>query len=84
MEGLAAIAAAEGALEYASRMWGASERQREERRAPIEPGHQSRYARQVAAARIALGDDRVFDCAWQEGRALNRGQAISLAFEFIT
>jgi predicted ATPase/class 3 adenylate cyclase len=79
LEGLADVAAALGVLDRAARIWGAAERIREEIGSPLRPGERPRYDRQVAAARVALGNDGAFDRAWQAGRALTREEAIELA-----
>jgi predicted ATPase len=65
----------------AARIWGGAERLREEINAPLAPRDRSGYERQVAAARIALGDDAGFDRAWQEGRAMTTDEVIMCALE---
>jgi non-specific serine/threonine protein kinase len=81
LEGLAAAAATLECSLRAARIWGAAARLREEFGSPLSPKDRPLYAERVAAARTALGDDRVFDNAWQEGRALSVEQAIELALE---
>jgi non-specific serine/threonine protein kinase len=65
----------------AALLWGAAERLREAIGAPLKPNDRLRAEHQVAAARSALGDDVVFDLAWQEGRAMNLEQAVQYALD---
>jgi predicted ATPase/class 3 adenylate cyclase/Tfp pilus assembly protein PilF len=81
LEGLAAAVAALGNAPRAARIWGAAERLRSEAGSPLPPKDQPYYDRRVAAARAALGDNAVFDRAWQEGRALPLEQAMELALK---
>jgi len=79
--GLAGVAAALGSSLRAARIWGAEARLRAEIGSPLPPNDRADYEQSVAAARAALGDDAVFDHAWQEGRALTLERAIELALE---
>jgi len=81
LEGLADVVAALGNSLRAARIWGATERLREEIRSPLPPKARPEYHQRVALARAVLGDDAAFDCAWKEGRALTLEQAIDLALE---
>ncbi len=83
LEELAAVAAALGGSLRAARIWGAAERLREEIGSPMAPPERSRYAKPVATARAAVGDDTVFDRAWQEGRAMSLKEAIEIASDDI-
>ena len=78
---LEALASVDGSLaipDRAVRLLGAAERHREEIGAPLPPNERVQYEEQVAAARVALGDDAAFDAAWQEGRAMT----VELAIEY--
>ncbi|MBK9605214.1 MAG: tetratricopeptide repeat protein [Betaproteobacteria bacterium] len=79
LAGLAASVPSIGGSLDAARIFGATEQLRSELGSPLAPKDQPRHDRRVAAARSALGDDAVFDRAWQEGRALTTEEAISLA-----
>ena len=79
--GLAGVVAALGNSLRAARIWGGTERLREEIGLPRPPNERPLYDRRVAAARAAAADDTAFDRAWQEGRALTLEQAIELAME---
>lgn len=79
--GLAAVVAALGNHLRGARIWGGTERLREEIELPMPPNERPLYDRRVAAARAALGDDAAFDRAWREGRAFTLTQAIELTLE---
>ena len=79
IEGLAAIASASGEHREAARLWGASERLREEIGAPIAPSERAGHDRAVAGARAASADATAFDAAWHEGRALTLDRLIERA-----
>jgi predicted ATPase/class 3 adenylate cyclase len=79
LERLAAVAALLGSPVRAARIWGLAQRLRAEIGAALEPKDRSQYDQRVAAARTAIGDDALFDRAWQEGCALTLEQAIELA-----
>jgi len=79
LEGLAHVAFPLAGPSKAARIWGGAERLREQIGAPMPPGNRPSYARQIAAARTALGDDAAFEQAWQEGRAMTLEQAIDYA-----
>jgi non-specific serine/threonine protein kinase len=81
MEGLAYVRFSLAGPGRAAHLWGAVERLREEIGAPLPPRSRPRHDRQVAAARLALGDDAAFGLAWQEGRAMTLEQAIEYALE---
>ena len=76
IEGLAAIASASGAHGEAARMWGASERLRQEIQAPMAPSERAGYERAVASARAACAAGAAFDAAWREGRAMTLDRLI--------
>ena len=79
LEGLAYVASALNAPGRAARLWGAAERLREKIGTPLQPTERRRYERHVVAARAVIGDDRAFDSAWQEGRAVALEQSIAYA-----
>ena len=62
----------------AARLFGAAEAMRESVRSFSEPHDSTNYDRGVAAARKELGE-AVFDAAWDEGRGMSYGEAISFA-----
>ena len=78
LEGLAALATAEGEAARAARLWGASEVIREEIQAPIFPTNRPLYDDYVAAARATLGNV-AFDRAWQAGRMMDQQSAVAYA-----
>ena len=65
----------------AATLWSAGERLREEQGVQPPAIFRSREARQVAAARVALGDDPAFDTAWREGRAMSLEEAARYALD---
>ena len=76
LEGLAGVVAAQGELDWAARLWGAAEAQREARRTPLPPVYLADYRRSVAAARTQLGE-RAFATAWSEGRMMSLEQVLA-------
>lgn len=71
-------------LEFASatsaaRLWGCTQRLREEIGSPMSMPERARRERLLAAARGALQDDASFDRAWIEGRSLSLDQAVKYA-----
>ena len=81
IEGLAALAFAVGEPERSARLWGATERLREEIGAPRVPSERLNQDIEVAAARAAVRDDAAFDLAWRNGRAMTPEQAIAFALK---
>lgn len=81
LEGLACISLNLSKADRAARLWGRAERLREEVKRPLHPSERLRYDQQVAATRMALGDEAAFDQAWQEGRAMTLEHAIEYALE---
>jgi predicted ATPase/class 3 adenylate cyclase len=79
LEGLAAVMAGLGQACQAVRIWGASERLREEIGAPLPPKERADHDLQVSAARIAVADPAGFELAWQAGRGMTLDQAIEYA-----
>jgi hypothetical protein len=80
LEGLAAIAAAQGAGERAARLWGAAEALREQTSLPKDALVNQDYERWMAAARTRF-DAATFAAAWAAGRALTLEQAIAAALD---
>ncbi len=66
LEGLAAVAAEDGALDQAARLWGGAAALREAVGLPLTPTDRPLYEREVEAARTRLGDG-AWHRAWQEG-----------------
>jgi non-specific serine/threonine protein kinase len=81
LEALAALAFATGRPEAGARLGGQAARLREEIGAPFPPWERLRYDRQVASGRALLGNDVVFDRAWEEGRSMTLEQAIEGALQ---
>jgi len=65
----------------AARVWGGTERLREEIGMKLNPNERRHYDRPVAAARTTCGNDAAFDLAWQEGRAMALEQLVQYALE---
>jgi predicted ATPase/DNA-binding CsgD family transcriptional regulator len=76
LEGLAGVAASEGALRWAAQLWGAAEALREAIAVLLPPIDRASYEQAVQAARAQLGAP-AFAAAWQEGRTMTPGQALS-------
>jgi DNA-binding CsgD family transcriptional regulator len=76
LEGLAGVVAAQGALTWGARLWGAAEALRDAMGTPIPPVYRVEYERSVSAASTQLGE-KVFAEAWAEGRTLTPEQALS-------
>ena len=76
-------------LEFASatcaaRLWGCTQRLREEIGSPMSTPERARHERLVAAARSALHDDAAFDRAWNEGRSWTLDQAVRVCARPLT
>jgi DNA-binding CsgD family transcriptional regulator/tetratricopeptide (TPR) repeat protein len=78
LEGLACISAAEGTSERAARLFGATETLREAVGYQYIPEEDAWREPYLAAARSRL-DERAWDKAWAEGRAMSMEQAIEYA-----
>lgn len=76
LEGLAAVAAAQGEAAWAARLWGTAEAQREAHGTPLAPIFLADYEQAVTAARTHLGE-RSFATAWAEGRSTTFEQALA-------
>src|SRR5262249_4764293 len=63
LEGLAALAARTGDIERAARLWGASQRQREEISAPLPPAELAEKEQRVIEACAAMNNDDAFHAA---------------------
>jgi predicted ATPase/DNA-binding CsgD family transcriptional regulator len=75
LEGMAALRAACGQPEPATRLWAAADALRDEIGAPLENLERAKYETFVAAAREALGEAALAN-AWTEGRKLTPEQAL--------
>ena len=75
LEGMAALRAACGQPEPATRLWAAAEALREEISAPLEHVERAKHETLIATARRALGE-AAFANAWSEGRKLTPEQAL--------
>ncbi len=81
LEALAGLAFTAGRPVSGARLCGQAARLRKEIGSPLPPWERSRYDRQIASGRAALGNDVAFDLAWQEGHAMTLEQMIELALE---
>jgi len=63
----------------AARLWGCTQRLREEIGAAMSTPERTRQERLVAAARSALHDDAAFDLAWKQGRSWTLDEAVRYA-----
>jgi predicted ATPase/DNA-binding CsgD family transcriptional regulator len=75
LEGMAALRAACGQPEPATRLWAAAEALREEISAPLENVERAKHEALIAAARETLGE-AAFANAWSEGQKLTPEQAL--------
>ena len=75
LEGMAALRAARGRSESATRLWAAAEVLREEISAPLENVERAKHEALTSAARQTLGE-AAFANAWAEGRKLSPEQAL--------
>ncbi len=75
---IAAVLGAQGHLQDAARLFGASESIREETGRALPPLYRADYERAVNAVRAQLGES-AFKAAWTEGRAMTLEQVIELA-----
>ncbi|MDQ5854093.1 MAG: hypothetical protein M3380_18890, partial [Chloroflexota bacterium] len=80
MEGLAAVAGAQGNAARAVRLWSAAGAIREAIGAPLPPVDRPHQETALARLRTALGAT-TFAARWAEGRALTLEQAIAYALE---
>ena len=76
LEGLAAVAAAQGNATWAVRLWGTAEALREEHADFLAPVYRPDYEQAVAAARLRLGEQR-FMASWAEGRTMTPDQVLT-------
>ncbi len=70
------VVAAQGRMAEAAWLWGAAEGLCAQLLAPLPPTERAPMARQMAAARAALGEE-AFTLAWEEGRAMTPEQAVA-------
>jgi tetratricopeptide (TPR) repeat protein len=78
LEHLAAIAGATGRFERAARLYGAAEALRESIGLPRDPPSVPEYECSLTAAREQV-DERTWELAWAEGRAMSSDQVLSYA-----
>jgi len=76
LEGLAGVVAAQGERLWAVQLWGVSESLREAMSVPLAPFFRADYEREVAAARLQLGE-RAFVVAWALGHTMTPEQALA-------
>ena len=80
IEGLAAVATAEGEAQRAARLFGAAAALRDTARIAVAPDARGRREQYLNAARAQL-DAESFPTAWAEGQAMTLEQAIAYALE---
>jgi tetratricopeptide (TPR) repeat protein len=80
LEGLASVAATQGALRWAAQLWGAAEALREAIDVPRLPVDNADYEQAIGDVRAQLGDE-TFDDAWQEGWMTKLEQVIDEAIQ---
>jgi predicted ATPase/DNA-binding CsgD family transcriptional regulator len=78
LTGLGALAAVEGRVERATRLFAAAQIQRESIGAAIGPAYRAECVRHVPALRMRLGET-AFSAAWAEGSAMPLEEAIACA-----
>jgi predicted ATPase/class 3 adenylate cyclase len=79
---LEVVASAESSLGehvLAARLWGGATRLREAMSASLTKRQVDEHERNVASARLGLGDDGAFDAAWQQGNAMPLDRLVALA-----
>ena len=81
LEALAGLAFASGRPGPGVRLCGQAARLRKEIGSPLSPWERSRYDREIASGRAAIGNDSAFDLAWQEGHVMTLEQAIEYALQ---
>jgi predicted ATPase/class 3 adenylate cyclase/DNA-binding CsgD family transcriptional regulator len=77
LEGLAAVAVAQGEPLWAARLGATAESLREAMGTPLPPVYRADYERLVAATRAQLGE-KAFAAAWAEGHAMTPEQALTV------
>jgi predicted ATPase/DNA-binding CsgD family transcriptional regulator len=80
LEGMAALRAAYGQSEPATRLWAAAETLREEIGAPLENIERAKHEPFISAVRKALGEE-TFATVWAEGRELTPEQVLDGRWE---
>jgi predicted ATPase/class 3 adenylate cyclase len=80
LDSIAATVSRAGFAEAGARLYGASERLREELGAPLPPSERARYETGLAMTRSAVGDE-AYERAWAAGRALSLNEAVSEALD---
>ena len=78
LDSIAGTASRAGLAEAGARLFGASERLREELGAPIPASERVRYETGLARTRSAVGDE-AYERAWAAGRALSLDDAVAEA-----
>jgi hypothetical protein len=81
LEGLAALAAGNGRVAQAARLWGAAEALRESSGAPLPPVERARYEARVSAARAQV-DRGGWEADWMRGRTRSLQETIAEALDF--
>jgi non-specific serine/threonine protein kinase len=78
VEAFASIAFKERRSSQAATFWGAAAILREKINSPMPTYEHNKYERNVAEARLALGEE-AFSAAWERGRAMTMDEAVALA-----
>ncbi|MDM0115972.1 tetratricopeptide repeat protein [Variovorax sp. J22R133] len=81
LDAFAGLSLAFASASCAARLWGCTQRLREEIGSPMTTPERARHERLMAAARSALQDDSAFDAAWNEGRAWALDEAVRYALK---
>ena len=81
LEYLAWLAHSQGQSERAAQLYGAADSLRATFGYHLSPSEQNKHVTRTIAVRAALGDDVIFEAAWQAGRVMTLEQAIILALE---
>lgn len=81
LERLAVVEAHEGEPNFAAALFGAAERVRKEYSRPMDHWDQADWDLALIHVRSLLGDDALFDAAWQDGRTMSTEQFIAFALQ---
>jgi hypothetical protein len=77
LEGVGAVAAAQGEPEWAARLWGRAQALRAAIGAPVPLVYRTDYERMLTNARVRLGEE-AFARAWAEGEAMTLEQILDV------
>jgi tetratricopeptide (TPR) repeat protein len=83
LEGMAEVAVGQRQPECAVRLFGAADTLRTEIGIPVQPVNRLRYERDLAAAKVALGEEQ-FAKLWEEGGAMTVDEAVTFALHEVS